>query len=166
MPEPALTIASLIRDARLQESCSRWLQDERCQLVVLDPARDPLVELERSRDGVDVLLLEQGALAPAVYQALTEQGLVLPAVVGQLKPGGQLLMLVKPQFELQPGQLGKGGIVKDEALYEQVRGRIWGACQDLSLNTLNWLSSAIEGGDGNREFFMHAMRSDEGRDKT
>ena len=92
--------------------------------------------------------------------------LVLPAVVGQLRPGGQLLMLVKPQFELQPGQLGKGGIVKDEALYEQVRSRIRGACQDLGLSTLNWLSSAIEGGDGNREFFMHAMRSDEGRDKT
>ena len=92
--------------------------------------------------------------------------LVLPAVLGQLRPGGQLLMLVKPQFELQPGQLGKGGIVKDEALYEQVRSRIRGACQDLGLSTLNWLSSAIEGGDGNREFFMHAMRSDEGRDKT
>ena len=92
--------------------------------------------------------------------------LVLPAVVGQLRPGGHLLMLVKPQFELQPGQLGKGGIVKDDALYEQVRQRIGGACQALGLSALSWWGSAIEGGDGNREFFIHAMRSDEGRDKT
>jgi 23S rRNA (cytidine1920-2'-O)/16S rRNA (cytidine1409-2'-O)-methyltransferase len=39
--------------------------------------------------------------------------LVLPALVPLLAPGGHLLMLVKPQFELQPGQVGKGGIVRD-----------------------------------------------------
>ncbi len=92
--------------------------------------------------------------------------LVLPAVVSQLKPGGQLLMLVKPQFELQPGQLGKGGIVKDADLHEQVRQRIWAACQALGLTALNWLCSAIDGGDGNREFFIHAMRPDAKRDHT
>lgn len=90
--------------------------------------------------------------------------LVLPAVARQLKPGGQLLMLVKPQFELQPGQLGKGGIVKDINLYDQVRQRILAACESLGVINLNWLASPIEGGDGNREFFIHAMRSHEGRD--
>jgi len=81
MPEPALTIASLIRDSRLQEACSRWLQDGSGRLVLLDPEVDPLVALERSRDAFDVLLLEQGALVPGIYQSLKEQGLVLPAVV-------------------------------------------------------------------------------------
>lgn len=81
MPEPALTIASLIRDPHLQQACSRWLQDGSGRLVVLDPEVDPLVALERSRDGFDVLLLEQGALIPGIYQSLKEQGLVLPAVV-------------------------------------------------------------------------------------
>jgi 23S rRNA (cytidine1920-2'-O)/16S rRNA (cytidine1409-2'-O)-methyltransferase len=83
--------------------------------------------------------------------------LVLPAIVAQLKPQGHLLMLVKPQFELQPGQLGKGGLVKDNALHEQVRLRIFQACQDLGLQHLHWLASAITGGDGNREFFVHAQ---------
>ena len=46
--------------------------------------------------------------------------LVLPAVLRLLKPGGNLLMLVKPQFELQPGQIGKGGIVRDAAHFEFV----------------------------------------------
>ncbi len=50
--------------------------------------------------------------------------LVLPAVVRLLKPHGQLLMLVKPQFELQPGQVGKGGIVRDPALYQEVKQRV------------------------------------------
>jgi len=81
MPEPALTIASLIRDSHLQEACSRWLQDGSGRLVLLDPEVDPLVALERSRDAFDVLLLEQGALVPGIYQSLKEQGLVLPAVV-------------------------------------------------------------------------------------
>ncbi len=59
--------------------------------------------------------------------------LVLPALVPFLKAEGCLLMLVKPQFELQPGQVGKGGIVKDPALYAVVEQRIRVACADLGL---------------------------------
>jgi 23S rRNA (cytidine1920-2'-O)/16S rRNA (cytidine1409-2'-O)-methyltransferase len=49
--------------------------------------------------------------------------LVLPALLPLLNKTGQLLMLVKPQFELQPGDIGKGGIVKDPASYEKVQAR-------------------------------------------
>ena len=51
--------------------------------------------------------------------------LVLPALAPLLAPGGDLLMLVKPQFELQPGQVGKGGIVKDAALHAEVERLSW-----------------------------------------
>jgi 23S rRNA (cytidine1920-2'-O)/16S rRNA (cytidine1409-2'-O)-methyltransferase len=54
----------------------------------------------------------------------------LPAVVPLLKAGGTLLTLVKPQFELQPGQVGKGGIVKDAALYQVVEQRLREACAE------------------------------------
>ncbi len=84
--------------------------------------------------------------------------LVLPGVVPLLKPGGRLLMLVKPQFELQPGQVGKGGIVRDAALYALVEARIRQACADLGLQVQAWLDSPIEGGDGNREFFIQAVK--------
>lgn len=83
--------------------------------------------------------------------------LVLPAVVPWLKAGGDLLMLVKPQFELQPGQVGKGGIVRDTALYPQVAQRLQDGCVSLGLQVQAWFDSAIEGGDGNREFFIHAI---------
>jgi len=85
--------------------------------------------------------------------------LVLPALVPLLAPGGDLLMLVKPQFELQPGQVGKGGIVRDAALYAQVEQRLRGCCAGLGLQVIGWHDSAIAGGDGNREFFIHARRA-------
>ena len=82
--------------------------------------------------------------------------LVLPALVPLLARQGDLLMLVKPQFELQPGQVGKGGIVRDAALYAVVEQRLREACAALGLRVLHWFDSPIAGGDGNREFFIHA----------
>ena len=59
-------------------------------------------------------------------------------------------------LELQPGQLGKGGIVKDPMLLQQVQQRVTLAAQAVDVQVLSWLNSTIEGGDGNREFFIHA----------
>ena len=84
--------------------------------------------------------------------------LVLPALVPLPKPQGALLMLVKPQFELQPGQVGKGGIVRDAALYPVVELRVRDCCGSLGLQVRGWFDSPIQGGDGNREFFVFASR--------
>jgi 23S rRNA (cytidine1920-2'-O)/16S rRNA (cytidine1409-2'-O)-methyltransferase len=84
------------------------------------------------------------------------QTLVLPAVVPLLKAGGTLLTLVKPQFELQPGQVGKGGIVKEPEFYAVVEQRLREACAALGLSVTAWFDSPIAGGDGNREFFICA----------
>ena len=89
------------------------------------------------------------------------QTLVLPAVVPLLKAGGTLLTLVKPQFELQPGQVGKGGIVKDASMYLLVEQRVRDACADLGLTVTAWFDSPITGGDGNREFFICAHQPGE-----
>ena len=86
------------------------------------------------------------------------QTLVLPALVPLLAPNGVLLMLVKPQFELQPGQVGKGGIVRDVGLYAEVEQRIRAALDALDMRVLQWLDSSLDGGDGNREFFVYAKR--------
>ena len=85
--------------------------------------------------------------------------LVLPALLTMLKQGGALLMLVKPQFELQPSDIGKGGLVKDEASYVQVEVRLREACASLNLNVLGYWPSAIAGGDGNKEFWIGARRA-------
>jgi 23S rRNA (cytidine1920-2'-O)/16S rRNA (cytidine1409-2'-O)-methyltransferase len=85
--------------------------------------------------------------------------LVLPALLPLLKKGGALLMLVKPQFELQPSDIGKGGLVKDEASYVQVEARLREACAGLKLDVLGYWPSAIAGGDGNKEFWIGARRA-------
>ena len=87
------------------------------------------------------------------------QTLVLPAVVPFLKPGGTLLMLVKPQFELQPGQVGKGGIVKDASFYPLIEAKLRACCAELELTVTAWFDSPIAGGDGNREFFICAKKA-------
>lgn len=84
--------------------------------------------------------------------------LVLPALVPLLKPGGDLLILVKPQFELQPGQVGKRGVVSDASLFSVVEKRIRDCCGELGLHVTGWYDSAVTGGDGNREFFVHAKK--------
>ena len=84
--------------------------------------------------------------------------LVFPALAPLLAGGGHVLMLVKPQFELQPGEIGKGGVVRDAALYEKVRQKMETACAQNGWRVLHWLPSPICGGDGNREFFIHAQQ--------
>jgi circadian clock protein KaiA len=81
MSQPALTIASLLVDPRLEKACRTWLKGGRYQLEDLGSRPDPVAELEQRRDAFDVVLLQQGVLAPEVYEALRRQGLVLPAVV-------------------------------------------------------------------------------------
>jgi len=82
------------------------------------------------------------------------QTLVWPALAPLLNPGGHGLMLVKPQFELQPEHIGKGGLVKDVASHALVRDRITTALQGLGLEVRDYFDSPIAGGDGNREFFV------------
>ncbi len=88
--------------------------------------------------------------------AFISQTLVLPAAVPMLRPGGAVLMLVKPQFELQPGQVGRGGIVTDVAMFAVVEQRVRAAHAALGLKVLAYFESPIQGGDGNREFFIHS----------
>lgn len=84
------------------------------------------------------------------------QTLVLPSLVALLKPGARLLSLVKPQFELQPAQVGKGGLVKQVRHYATVEQRLRSCCAELGLVVERWMDSPITGGDGNREFLMAA----------
>jgi 23S rRNA (cytidine1920-2'-O)/16S rRNA (cytidine1409-2'-O)-methyltransferase len=105
------------------------------------------------REDVDITPAFDAVTGDLSFISLT---LVLPAIVPLLKAGGALLMLVKPQFELQPGQVGKGGVVRDESLYAVVEKRIRDCCAEQGLAVQAWFESPIQGGDGNREFFVFA----------
>ena len=83
--------------------------------------------------------------------------LLLPRFPALLKPGGRVLALVKAQFEVGPGNLGKGGIVRDPSLYAEVEAKIRTTCAACGLVVIDWFDSPITGADGNREFFVHAL---------
>jgi 23S rRNA (cytidine1920-2'-O)/16S rRNA (cytidine1409-2'-O)-methyltransferase len=131
---------------------ARLREDERVEAIEGVNAR-ALSPDDLGEDGESRFDLVVGDLS---FISLT---LVLPAVVPFLAADGHLLMLVKPQFELQPGQVGKGGIVRDEAMYAVVEKRLRDACEALALRVLQWFDSPIAGGDGNREFFIHAVHA-------
>ena len=118
---------------------------------------DGQFDLEESPEGAGADFVPEFDLIVADLSFIS-QTLVLPAVLPLLKNGGTLLTLVKPQFELQPGQVGKGGIVKDAAMYVIVEQRLREACAALGLSVTHWFDSPITGGDGNREFFIAATK--------
>jgi 23S rRNA (cytidine1920-2'-O)/16S rRNA (cytidine1409-2'-O)-methyltransferase len=79
---------------------------------------------------------------------------VLPATVNLLKPGARIIALIKPQFEVGRGEVGKGGIVRDPAAHERVIEAVRLAAQDMGLVAAGVCESPITGADGNREFLI------------
>lgn len=80
---------------------------------------------------------------------------VLGPIRGLLDDGGEILVLIKPQFEVGKGRVGKGGIVRDPALHRDVLLRIWDETLGLGLAPQGIAMSAIMGAKGNREFFLY-----------
>ena len=126
-------------------------------------ARVVCIERCNARDlTADALTDAGGPTAAAPFDLIVgdlsfiSQTLVWPALVPLLKVGGHALMLVKPQFELQPEHIGKGGLVKSDASYSLVRQRIEQVVNDSGLVLLDYFESPITGGDGTREFLVFA----------
>lgn len=81
--------------------------------------------------------------------------LIVPAIVPLLRPGGQLVILIKPQFEVGKGMVGKGGIVRDPQLHQAACERVTSAVKNLGFET-SLMDSPILGAEGNKEFLLHA----------
>ena len=81
-------------------------------------------------------------------------GMVIPEVIRHLKQGHYIVSLVKPQFESQRDQVGRGGVIKDPKVHASVLGKIvnWAVGQDIRVR--NICRSPIQGDSGNREFFI------------
>ncbi|MSN24501.1 MAG: TlyA family rRNA (cytidine-2'-O)-methyltransferase [Geobacter sp.] len=79
---------------------------------------------------------------------------VLPATVALLKPGGSIIALIKPQFEVGKGEVGKGGIVRDPVAHQRVIDEVSNTAQAMGLTVAGVCESPITGADGNREFLI------------
>lgn len=87
----------------------------------------------------------------------------LPHLIGFLKTGGAIVGLIKPQFEVGRGEVGKGGVVRDKALHQKVVNRISDFSRKLGLTVLGATESPLLGPKGNKEFFIY-LKKENGQD--
>jgi 23S rRNA (cytidine1920-2'-O)/16S rRNA (cytidine1409-2'-O)-methyltransferase len=80
---------------------------------------------------------------------------ILPAVLPLLTKTGRVIALIKPQFEVGKGEVGKGGIVKDPSQHQRVIAEVNAAAKSLGLEVAGVIESPIKGADGNIEFLAH-----------
>jgi 23S rRNA (cytidine1920-2'-O)/16S rRNA (cytidine1409-2'-O)-methyltransferase len=97
---------------------------------------------------------ERAALAVADVSFISVT-LILPALCRVLAPEGEMVILVKPQFEVGRDEVGKGGIVRDPALHEAACKRVAHAVRGAGFRT-DMIASPILGAEGNQEFLLYA----------
>jgi len=83
----------------------------------------------------------------------------LPIPLGFAKPGGHLIALIKPQFEVGRGRVGKGGIVKDQAARDGARADVRAFLEAQNWTIIGETESPIKGSDGNVEYFICARKN-------
>ncbi|MGH9757824.1 MAG: TlyA family RNA methyltransferase [Candidatus Acidiferrales bacterium] len=83
---------------------------------------------------------------------------ILPAVIPTAEPSADFLILIKPQFELERRDVGKGGIVRSPDLHEKSIARVTAAAIEAGLEVCDVRPSHLPGAGGNQEFFLHARR--------
>jgi 23S rRNA (cytidine1920-2'-O)/16S rRNA (cytidine1409-2'-O)-methyltransferase len=88
--------------------------------------------------------------------------LVIPALAVAAAPEADLVLLVKPQFEAGPGDVGRGGVVRDRAVWRRTVERVATACTGAGLAPVGVMASPLPGPAGNVEFPLHAVRGGAG----
>ena len=115
--------------------------DSRVQVMEKCNARHPFDLPER----VDLVVMDVSFISLA---------LVVPQAAAHLQDGGYVAALVKPQFEAERGQVGRGGVVKDPKVHAAALGKIVVWATEQGLRVRNMCASPILGDKGNREFFL------------
>ena len=123
-------------------------RDER--VVVLDKTNARHLGPEQIPDAIDLIVCDASFIGLEV---------VLPGPMALAGPNAYLIALIKPQFEVGKGNVGKGGIVRDPALHQEVCDRIKNWINDQSpWRVLGITESPLTGADGNKEFLIAAKR--------
>src|ERR1051326_3295601 len=114
------------------------------RVIVLEKINARFLGGEQIPELVDVCVIDVS------FISLT---LILPNAFALLKPGGVIVALIKPQFELQRSDVGKGGIVRDPRLHQKAQDKIVAFVNNVGHVVAGMAPAAIKGADGNQEFF-------------
>jgi len=119
------------------------------RVIVLEKINARFLKREQIQALVDVCVIDVS------FISLT---LILPNAVALLKLDGVIIALIKPQFELQRSDVGKGGIVRDPRLHQKAQDKIIAFVNDLGHVVAGIAPAVIKGADGNQEFFACIRR--------
>ena len=118
-----------------------------------------VVSLERSN--IRYLTREQLGVEPdsaVIDVSFISLKKVVPRVVGLIKEDGDIVALIKPQFEVSKGEVGKGGVVRDHQMHERVVNEVACSAGPLGLTVNGVMESPLLGPKGNREFFIYLKK--------
>jgi 23S rRNA (cytidine1920-2'-O)/16S rRNA (cytidine1409-2'-O)-methyltransferase len=121
-----------------------WKLRNDLRVIVLERINARFLTRDQVQELVDICVIDVS------FISLT---LILPNALALLKPDGVILALIKPQFELQRSEVGKGGIVRDSRSHQKAQDKIVAFVNDLGHVIAGIAPSAIKGADGNQEFF-------------
>jgi 23S rRNA (cytidine1920-2'-O)/16S rRNA (cytidine1409-2'-O)-methyltransferase len=122
-----------------------WNLRQDPRVVVIDRTNIRHMPPEKIPEAIDLIVIDASFISLKI---------IVPSVIRFLKPGGRLLPLIKPQFEVGKGQVGKGGIVRDAEQHSRVSAELALFFRSLNLECSEAIPSPIEGTKGNKEFFM------------
>ncbi|MEX2446899.1 MAG: TlyA family RNA methyltransferase [Dehalococcoidia bacterium] len=119
---------------------------------------DPRVELRERTNARALEPLDPPVDLVVMDVSFISIAAILPAIVPSLRPGADLLLMVKPQFEAAREAVEKGGVVRDPVAHAAAVAKVALAAQDLGLRLRGVVRSPLTGPAGNREFFLWARR--------
>jgi 23S rRNA (cytidine1920-2'-O)/16S rRNA (cytidine1409-2'-O)-methyltransferase len=136
------------------------------EVVGIEVGHDQLAESLRAHPKVklferqDIRTLSPEAAAPAFSFCVADLsfislGLVVPHLAPFLKPGADIVLLVKPQFEVGPDKIGSGGLVKNEKWRLEALQKVERSCSGAGFTVAGSLPCPLPGGDGNQEYLLH-----------
>jgi 23S rRNA (cytidine1920-2'-O)/16S rRNA (cytidine1409-2'-O)-methyltransferase len=131
-----------------------WKLQKNPRVVNLERRNIRYLEKKDVQEEADLILVDTSFISIEKF---------LPHLLGFLKRGGDLICLIKPQFEVGKGEVGKGGVVRDPVLHREVIDRISQFSRELRLRVLQVVESPLRGPKGNREFFIH-LKKESGKD--
>jgi 23S rRNA (cytidine1920-2'-O)/16S rRNA (cytidine1409-2'-O)-methyltransferase len=117
-----------------------------------------VVQLERNARYLRAEDIREAVALIALDVSFISVSKILPAVTQLAGPGADFLILIKPQFELEKREVGKGGIVREPSLHQRAIERVARSAIDAGLDIVAVRPSRITGAEGNQEFFLHARR--------
>jgi 23S rRNA (cytidine1920-2'-O)/16S rRNA (cytidine1409-2'-O)-methyltransferase len=126
-----------------------WKLQRDPRVINLERRNIRYLQREEIQEEIDLILVDTSFISVEKF---------FPSLLKFLKEGGTILSLIKPQFEVGKGEVGKGGVVRDGSLHQKVIDRISKFSREIGLRVVGVTESPLLGPKGNKEFFIYLKK--------